>query len=800
MIVTIFKSFSDKTGAHHRPIEVILQRIKSGSSRAKVEQIRSAQPEVAKQLKNTLPAILFSGTFRQRNAAAIIEHSGLICLDFDGFPDMATLQANRDTFVEDAYTYAVFTSPSGNGLKVLVKIPAEPQNHKAYFDSLRNKYNSKYFDIHCSDVCRICFESYDPAIHINYDSLVWTELTPVDLLQDRTEVVTIPIRSENTIVQNLIKWWSGKYSMTQGTRNANLYKLAIAMNDYGVNRNEAERVCSAYSSFNFGDKEIKSIVKSAYQHTDSFNTKQFEDSYTRKKIESLVTAGKDLRSIRKEFPELNETEIESAIDNVKDAMSVTDFWEYSDKGAIRVLHHKFKYFLQERNFFKFYPSGSNGFIFIKINENLLEETNKDVIKDYVLKYLEHDAKGIKPFDYMAEKTKYFTYDYLSFLDTKDIELLEDTPTSAYLYYSNCIVSVSKDKVSKIDYLDSDGYIWRNQIIDREYTKSSSEGSVFGKLLFYIANQEQSRFNSLRSVIGYLLHSFKTSANNKAIILNDETISDTPNGGSGKGLFWNALSHMKKVNSLDGKTFSFGDQFKYQTVSTDCQVLVFDDVKSNFDFESLFSLITEGIILERKGQLAIKLPVKKSPKILITTNYTVGGVGGSFDRRKFEVEFSSYFNANNTPLAVFKHLLFDEWNREEWSRFDNFMIECLQFYFEHGLVQHEFKNLEVRKFISKTSTEFYEFTQDPDNIPHNTRIYSAKFYEAITSEYMDLKKWLTQKRLRNWVNQYAIYHGLKIQTSKDVMGRYFELLKDGEQPATSTNDEYEYLTKTEPLSF
>ena len=388
---------------------------------------------------------------------------------------------------------------------------------------------------------------------------------------------------------------------------------------------------------------------------------------------------------------------------------------------------------------------------------------------------------------MAEKTKYFSFDFLSFLETKEVKLLEDDIDNCYLYFKNKIVSISKNEIKQIDYIDSEGYVWKNQIIDREFNYMKVDSCVFSKFLNYIANQEAQRYNSLRSVIGYLLHSFKTSANNKAIILNDETISDTPNGGSGKGLFWNALSQMKKLNSLDGKSFSFGDQFKYQTISADCQILVFDDVKKNFDFESLFSLITEGITLERKGQLAIKLPVKKSPKILITTNYTVGGVGGSFERRKFEVEFSSFFNANNTPLQVFNHLLFDEWSETEWTKFDNFMIDCVQYYLANGLIQHEFKNLEVRKFINKTSSEFYEFSIDGEHFRPNVRIYNQVIFEEFLTDYQDFRKWLTRKKFKQWIDTYVTFKGLEIVHSKDNMGVYFEIIDKRNKPKNEINN-------------
>jgi hypothetical protein len=270
-----------------------------------------------------------------------------------------------------------------------------------------------------------------------------------------------------------------------------------------------------------------------------------------------------------------------------------------------------------------------------------------------------------------------------------------------------------------------------------------------------------------------MHSYKTSANNKAIIFNDETISDNPNGGSGKSLFWNALSKMKKVASIDGKTHDFNKSFPYQTVPVDSQLLVFDDVKKNFNFESLFSLITEGITLEYKGQDAIKLPVTKSPKIIITTNYTIGGVGGSFDRRKFEVEMSSYFNSEYTPLDEFKHMLFDDWNTEEWARFDHFMINCQKYYLQNGLVPFNFTNLEHRKLINETATEFLEWMQD-GNIQEDHRHIKSVCFDNFLEENKDFRSWLKSKRFTLWLQKYCTYYK-KVYTEGNSNGqRWFQI--------------------------
>lgn len=77
---------------------------------------------------------------------SLTEHSGLICLDFDGYPKVKTMLDDKAAISKNPYVFAVFISPSGNGLKVLVKIPKDKDNHVNYFQSLQKHFNSEYFD------------------------------------------------------------------------------------------------------------------------------------------------------------------------------------------------------------------------------------------------------------------------------------------------------------------------------------------------------------------------------------------------------------------------------------------------------------------------------------------------------------------------------------------------------------------------------------------------------------------------------------------------------------------------------
>jgi hypothetical protein len=784
MTVTIYKNLAEVKNGFYRDVDFILDRIKKGTSKELVNLIRSKKGDCT-ELKKKLPAINFQGKFRERNDLGLIDFSGLMVLDFDKFNTMQDAERFKKSIFSDLYVFCAFVSPSGLGVKVILKIPNEPDNYKSYFDGANTYFSSDNFDTKTGNISRLCFESYDPKILIRKDSNVFDIIEQPDIEQIGVYESALPIQSDARIIDNLIKWWEGKFPMGTGNRNNNIFVLASAFNDFGINESEAERVLLRYQETDFKAGEIRNTIKSAYRKKENFRTRFFEDVEAKKKIEGLIRSGKTKKEIVSKVIEFPKESVEKAIDEFKDNKSINEFWDYDKNGNIKLMPHKFKFWLEQNNYLKYFPTDSKTFTFVHIDQNQVEETNEKRIKDYVLKnLLGRENVGFKPYDYMASSAKFFTIDFLSMLDSADIEIKEDTKNECFLYYKNSVVKVTESKTEMIDYFNIDGYVWKNRIIDREFKKSDHHDAVFRKFLWLISGEDVDRYNTFKSVIGYLLHSFKTSANNKAIIFNDSVISENPNGGSGKGIFWNALSRLKKVSSIDGKTFDFNKSFAYQTVSTDCQLLVYDDVKKNFDFERLFSQITEGITIEYKGQDAIKLPISKSPKIIITTNYTVGGVGGSFERRKFEVELSSYFNSNNTPLDVFGHLLFDDWDEAEWSRFDNFMINCIQYYLQNGLIENDFDNIEVRKFIKNTSFEFYEWTRNHDAFGFGQRMSKKSMWEKMIEEYSDLR-WVTQKRFKGWLEQYCKFYGFEYSEGVDAMiGRYFQISKSEKE----TNNE------------
>ena len=261
---------------------------------------------------------------------------------------------------------------------------------------------------------------------------------------------------------------------------------------------------------------------------------------------------------------------------------------------------------------------------------------------------------------------------------------------------------------------------------------------------------------------------------------------------------NALSKMKKLVVIDGKSFTFERSFAYQLVSADTQILCFDDVKKSFDFERLFSVVTEGLTLEKKNKDAIKIPFAKSPKIAITTNYAIKGTGNSFERRKWELELHQFYNKNFTPQDEFNKLMFEDWDDDEWCAFDNYMLSCLQFYLEKGLVKSTFVNLKIRRLSAETSHEFIDWCglveggQANELLVPYEKLYKQDLYHNFIQENPDYapksRFTISRNKFYKWLKAYAEFvTGVSPDEGRDSQGRWIRIRSKHEAEYNGTLD-------------
>lgn len=761
-----------------------LDRIQNGTNEKIITKLRAeVDPEKKKLIKNSLPGVTFCGTFSQRKKDALKEGSGLAILDFDKLENCIEY---KNKLKENPLIFSAWISPSGNGVKALVKIPVITSD--ADYKNIYNQLLEIFPDIDKSgsDITRLCFESHDPEIYINLDSEKFIPVYPDKAIEviNLGTITNIPIIDNDEIANRLIKWFNSKFDPS--ARNSSLFKLAIAFNDFGVNKTTCTRYLHSFSQKDFTEREIDSIINSAYKNTANFGSKHFEDTDKRKKLTNLVLSGKKVEDVINSFKEYKHENIEAEIKLINKSIDLQIFWHIDKKDRLIISSYRFKLYLENLHYRKFYPSEkANTFIFVKKEDKFLDIASEFQIKDDVLSRLVVNDH-LNAFDAVASNTLLFSSKYLSMIDTADVQMDKDGADFAMIYYLNVALKITKDSIKKIEYEKMDSYVWKSQVINREYEEVDHHDSQFRSFIWFASGQRVDKYNTMKSVIGYLLHTHKTASNNRAIIFNDETVSDNPNGGSGKGIIINGIGHMKKTSTIDGKTFDFNKSFAFQTVNTDTQVLAFDDVRKNFDFERLFSVITEGITIEYKGKDAIKIPVQDSPKIIISTNYTIKADGGSFQRRIFEIEMSDFFGVHHTPLEQFGNLLYDEWDDKEWNRFDKFMINCVQYYLANGLVKSKTNNLELRKFINETSQEFYEYTND-NGIKHNIRIVKNEALNEYHTEYPDSKKFVTNRTFIKWVKKYAEFKKLNYSEGNSNGQRWF-MINDGSVNIIEDTDE------------
>jgi len=159
-----------------------LNSIKKGTYKSVISKCRNFTNandyDSYKALKVKLPIVTFCGTFKNgRKLENLDKYNNLMILDIDHIEDSGILEV-KEKLKKDRFIYSVWLSPSGEGLKALVKLDSSPENHKASFSSLKQYYIENYnieLDNSGSDVTRLCFVSWDDDLYINEDSEVYVD-------------------------------------------------------------------------------------------------------------------------------------------------------------------------------------------------------------------------------------------------------------------------------------------------------------------------------------------------------------------------------------------------------------------------------------------------------------------------------------------------------------------------------------------------------------------------------------------------------------------------------------------------
>jgi len=250
-------------------VDAALKRIQQGSSRSKVEEIRTTQDkDKASELKKDLPAICFSGKFTERKDSCLLEHSGYIVLDFDKLEDAPF---TKQKVFDKAYVKAAWISPSGNGVKALVKI-ADGTKHREHFQALQDVFPD--IDRSGINVSRVCFESWDTEILIRDEPQTFKKTKVIEKAYENVA------QNEDDVFKKILIWLNNTGSaFVKGERNLYIFKLASACCRFGIHESNCASLIHSHitsGTSDFSRKEVDLSIRSAYK-SSTFGTAEFKN-------------------------------------------------------------------------------------------------------------------------------------------------------------------------------------------------------------------------------------------------------------------------------------------------------------------------------------------------------------------------------------------------------------------------------------------------------------------------------------------------------------------------------------------
>jgi hypothetical protein len=275
---TLFKNFNEVV--EHKTIPTILDEIRTGKHKHAIVYLRKSlsenKTEAYEKAKKSLPAFTPSGKFiGGRKMEFLTEYSNTIILDIDKLQPEQLAKVNNEARQCD-FTYACFISPSGNGLKILVKVSSSKAEHKETFLAIQDHYEKLLnveIDKSGKDITRLCFYSWDENLFINENAIVFANEAKQSCQAEPVEAPTISnlkLETSNSeaIYNHCIKFTEKKVQFSQGSRNVFVHQLACNLNRKGVSLNEALNFI--LTDFGYDEKEVTQAVNSAYGNIHEF--------------------------------------------------------------------------------------------------------------------------------------------------------------------------------------------------------------------------------------------------------------------------------------------------------------------------------------------------------------------------------------------------------------------------------------------------------------------------------------------------------------------------------------------------
>ena len=307
--VTYFNNIWDVNNFDYKKccrISTIISRMKDPNSKIaqKISVVRPiTDDKLRKEAKKSLPVIMWQGIFHHRGNNGCAFLTGLMCIDVDHKTD-EELKMIKQTVMGWGCTYCCFKSPSGDGLKVVIKTDNISLIHYGNFYRQVEQIFINQFGIEpdddCEDVGRACYCSFDPdlyynpnaiPLHLDYDpkydkqepehdntpaSYSQPTITPTDRFIARLNSMRNPMTDEQIIKILDIRYQKFPDNYIDGNRTHSIFIQAKTMCEAGIDiENAIDYFKTRYLPTGYGEnKLIYEVGRSYSKNAEMFGMKR----------------------------------------------------------------------------------------------------------------------------------------------------------------------------------------------------------------------------------------------------------------------------------------------------------------------------------------------------------------------------------------------------------------------------------------------------------------------------------------------------------------------------------------------
>ncbi|WP_407557335.1 primase-helicase family protein [Winogradskyella sp. 4-2091] len=422
--------------------------------------------------------------------------------------------------------------------------------------------------------------------------------------------------------------------------------------------------------------------------------------------------------------------------------------------------------------------------------NQIELVDNEAIAQKFITYVEDyfpDDKGILSKTMVldlivGQSTSYYNNKVFNHLPIYNVTIKPDTKDTCYLTFAHQVVKITKHELQQIPYHELDIAVFNNRKIDRRFKRNKNKlRGDYVKFVWNLSGHSPYRFKVFCTVLGYLIHNYKDPANPKMVILIDQVIGEleAANGGSGKSLFFKAIGHIRNLVELSGKKLQSNSRFAFQRIDVWIDVILVNDASKTENLENWYNITADGFMTERKYEKEQFIPHHLSPKICLSSNHMIRRPeGNSSERRVHEIEVSDYYGKDLSPNEEFERNLFgDEWTDKDWREFDNFIVFCVQYYLQFGLLTPPKINILKRKLIAEVGIELIEFMDD--KITQGiTKFHKKDTYDEFVKGGFINRKYIPQRNsFTRKLKKFFEYKQLNYTETPSDSKKYLELLTD-----------------------